>query len=197
MIAADQDANGNGDPNDEYPININLKYGQGQPLDFAALWGLPITNSIFYKIDENGNVTHAVDTQAFRDFLTYFYQLGQEGLLNQLKREMDLTILFIAHNLSVVKYFSDRIGVMYFGKLVELAPSEELFKNPMHPYTKALFSAIPLPNPRTERSRRKTDYDPQIHQYTPQDVLGYHEITPGHLVYGTDAEAQAYLKMLR
>ncbi len=119
------------------------------------------------------------------------------NLLNQLKREMDLTILFIAHNLSVVKYFSDRIGVMYFGKLVELAPSEELFKNPMHPYTKALFSAIPLPNPRTERSRRKTDYDPQIHQYTPQDVLGYHEITPGHLVYGTDAEAQAYLKMLR
>lgn len=78
----DQDANGNGDPNDEYPININLKYGQGQPLNFAALWGLPITNSIFYKIDENGNVTHAVDTQAFRDFLTYFYQLGQEGLLN-------------------------------------------------------------------------------------------------------------------
>ena len=78
----DQDANGNGDPNDEYPININLKYSQGQPLNFAALWGLPITNSIFYKIDENGNVTHAVDTQAFRDFLTYFYQLGQEGLLN-------------------------------------------------------------------------------------------------------------------
>ena len=78
----DQDANGNGDPNDEYPININLKYGQGQPLNFAALWGLPITNSIFYKIDENGNVTHAVDTQAFRDFLTYFYQLGQEGLIN-------------------------------------------------------------------------------------------------------------------
>lgn len=78
----ENDANGNGDPNDEYPININLKYGQGQPLNFAALWGLPITNSIFYKIDENGNVTHAVDTQAFRDFLTYFYRLGQEGLLN-------------------------------------------------------------------------------------------------------------------
>ena len=65
------------------------------------------------------------------------------NLLNKLKEEMGLTILFIAHNLSVVKYFSDRIGVMYYGKLVEMADSDELFKNPMHPYTKALLSAIP------------------------------------------------------
>lgn len=63
------------------------------------------------------------------------------NLLNKLKQEMGLTILFIAHNLSVVKYFSDRIGVMYFGKLVEMADSNELFKNPLHPYTKALLSA--------------------------------------------------------
>ena len=69
------------------------------------------------------------------------------NLLNKLKQEMGLTILFIAHNLSVVKYFSDRIGVMYFGKLVEMADSNELFKNPLHPYTKALLSAIPEPDP--------------------------------------------------
>ena len=68
------------------------------------------------------------------------------NLLNKLKQEMGLTILFIAHNLSVVKYFSDRIGVMYFGKLVEMADSNELFKNPLHPYTKALLSAIPVPD---------------------------------------------------
>ena len=65
------------------------------------------------------------------------------NLLNKLKEEMGLTILFIAHNLSVVKYFSDRIGVMYYGKLVEMADSDELFKNPMHPYTKALFRSMP------------------------------------------------------
>lgn len=77
----DNDCNGNGDPNDEWPININLKYGQGQPLNYAALWGLPINNSTFYKI-ENGEVVHAVDTPAFREFLEYFHKLGQEGLLN-------------------------------------------------------------------------------------------------------------------
>lgn len=65
---------------------------------------------------------------------------------------MGLTILFIAHNLSVVKYFSDRIGVMYFGKLVEMADSNELFKNPLHPYTKALLSAIPEPDPLNEKN---------------------------------------------
>ena len=68
-------------------------------------------------------------------------------------QEMGLTILFIAHNLSVVKYFSDRIGVMYFGKLVEMADSNELFKNPLHPYTKALFSAVPVPNPDVKMHR--------------------------------------------
>ena len=73
------------------------------------------------------------------------------NLLNKLKQEMGLTILFIAHNLSVVKYFSDRIGVMYFGKLVEMADSNELFKNPLHPYTKALLSAIPEPDPLNEK----------------------------------------------
>ena len=69
------------------------------------------------------------------------------NLLNELRDKFGLTILFVAHDLSVVKYFSDRIGVMYFGKLVELAPSDELFLNPLHPYTKSLLSAIPLPDP--------------------------------------------------
>ena len=67
------------------------------------------------------------------------------NLLNDLRHKLGLTILFIAHDLSVVKYFSDRIGVMYFGKMVELATSDELFAHPLHPYTKSLLSAIPLP----------------------------------------------------
>ena len=68
------------------------------------------------------------------------------NLLDDLRHKMGLTILFIAHDLSVVKYFSDRIGVMYYGKMVELADSDELFANPLHPYTKSLLSAIPLPD---------------------------------------------------
>ena len=75
------------------------------------------------------------------------------NLLEQLQRERGLTYLFIAHDLSMVKHISDRIGVMYLGSLVELADSEELFENPMHPYTKALLSAIPLPDVKKKRQR--------------------------------------------
>lgn len=77
----DNDCNGNGDPNDEWPINVNQKYSEGQILNFAPLWGLPINNDTFYKI-ENNEVVGAVNTPAFREFLEFFYKLGQEGLLN-------------------------------------------------------------------------------------------------------------------
>ena len=75
------------------------------------------------------------------------------NLLNELKEDLGLSIIFIAHDLSVVKYFCDRIVVMYFGKIVETASSDELFKNPTHPYTKALFSAIPMPDPEIKTDR--------------------------------------------
>ena len=110
------------------------------------------------------------------------------NLLNKLKEEMGLTILFIAHNLSVVKYFSDRIGVMYFGKLVEMADSDELFKNPMHPYTRALLSAIPEPDPINEKKRVKINYDAAIHEYSEANQPSYHEIAPGHTIYCSDGE---------
>lgn len=116
------------------------------------------------------------------------------NLLNSLKEEMGLTILFIAHNLSVVKYFSDRIGVMYFGKLVEVAGSDQLFKNPLHPYTKALLSAIPQPNPISERKRRRIHYDPSVHEYKDGNRPSYHEVEPGHLVYCSESELEEYLK---
>lgn len=115
------------------------------------------------------------------------------NLLNALKEEFGLTILFIAHNLSVVKYFSDRIGVMYFGKLVELAPSEKLYRNPIHPYTKALLSAIPQPDPRHERRRKRISYDPAIHDYKTEKPT-YHEIEPEHFVYCSDSEFEEYKK---
>jgi oligopeptide transport system ATP-binding protein len=119
------------------------------------------------------------------------------NLLNDLREKFGLTILFIAHDLSVVKYFSDRIGVMYFGKMVELASSEELFKNPMHPYTRSLLSAIPLPDPIYEKSRQRITYNPLAeHDYT-EDKPSFREISPGHFVMCNEAEYQKYLTELK
>ena len=114
------------------------------------------------------------------------------NLLNDLRERLGLTILFIAHDLSVVKYFSDRIGVMYFGKMVELADSDELFKNPMHPYTKSLLSAIPLPDPVYEKQRTRIHYNPIAEHDYSVDTPSFREITPGHFVYCNDAEEAKY-----
>lgn len=119
------------------------------------------------------------------------------NLLNELREKMNLTIIFIAHNLSVVKYFSDRIAVMYFGKIVELATCEELFKNPLHPYTKALLSAIPLPDPRYEEKRQRIVYDPiLVHDYSTEKPE-LKEITPGHFIYCNTPEFEKYKSELK
>ena len=119
------------------------------------------------------------------------------NLLNELRHNLGLTILFIAHDLSVVKYFSDRIGVMYFGKMVELADSDELFLNPMHPYTRSLLSAIPLPDPIYEQSRVRITYNPLAeHDYT-VDQPSFREIKPGHFVMCNDAEFARYQSELK
>ena len=119
------------------------------------------------------------------------------NLLNELRHDLGLTILFIAHDLSVVKYFSDRIGVMYFGKMVELADSDELFRNPMHPYTRSLLSAIPLPDPIYEKSRQRITYNPLAeHDYT-TDQPSFREIKPGHFVMCNDAEFARYQSELK
>ena len=118
------------------------------------------------------------------------------NLLNDLRESKGLTILFIAHDLSVVKYFSDRIGVMYFGKMVELADSDELFKHPLHPYTKSLLSAIPLPDPVYEKQRTRITYNPIAeHDYT-VDQPSFREISPGHFVYCNDAEEIKYRNII-
>ncbi len=119
------------------------------------------------------------------------------NLLNDLRDSMGLTILFIAHDLSVVKYFSDRIGVMYFGKMVELADSDELFKNPLHPYTKSLLSAIPLPDPVYEKQRTRITYNPLAEHDYSVDQPSFREITPGHFVYCNDAEEVKYREMVK
>jgi len=115
------------------------------------------------------------------------------NLLNDLKEEYGLTILFIAHNLSVVKYFSDRIGIMYYGKLVELAECDELFNYPLHPYTKALLSAIPSPDPNHERRRKRISYDSSVHNYDEgENKPRYFEVRPNHFVYCSESEYPAY-----
>jgi oligopeptide transport system ATP-binding protein len=114
------------------------------------------------------------------------------NLLNDLKEQYKLTILFIAHDLSVVKYFCDRIAVMYFGEIVELTTSEELFLHPLHPYTKALLSAIPKPDPFIERTRQRISYNPVTdHDYS-KDKPSLVEIRPGHFVMANNAEVKKY-----
>ncbi len=84
------------------------------------------------------------------------------NLLNDLRKELGLTILFVAHDLAVVKYFSDRIAVMQNGRILELAAADELFADPLHPYTKSLLSAIPIPDPRREKKRVRIPYEPTV-----------------------------------
>jgi len=114
------------------------------------------------------------------------------NLLNDLRNSMGLTVLFIAHDLSVVKYISDRIGVMYYGNLVELTTSDELFAHPLHPYTKSLLSAIPLPDPETEKNRERIRYNPLTdHEYS-EETPALREIAPGHFVRCTSKEYTKY-----
>jgi oligopeptide transport system ATP-binding protein len=119
------------------------------------------------------------------------------NLLNELKEKMGLSMIFIAHDLSVVKYFCDRIAVMYYGKIVELASSDELFKNPLHPYTRSLLSAIPKPNPLTEKTRKRITYNPQeAHDYSVFKP-SLMEIKPGHFIYCNEPEFEEYKKIVK
>lgn len=119
------------------------------------------------------------------------------NLLNELRKRFGLTILFVAHDLSVVKYFSDRIGVMYYGKMVEMASADELFLNPLHPYTRSLLSAIPLPDPVYEKTRKRIVYNPLVdHDYS-VDKPTFREIKPGHFVQCNDAEYEKYKAILK
>lgn len=118
------------------------------------------------------------------------------NLLNDLRKKFGLTILFIAHNLSVVKFFCDRIAVMYYGRIVEIATSDELFKHPLHPYTKALLSAVPMPDPDYEKTRKRIAYNPSLRKFT-VDKPKMVEIYPGHFVYASEEEVKAYRKELK
>ena len=117
------------------------------------------------------------------------------NLLKKFQKELGLTYLFIAHDLSVVRFISDRIAVIYKGVIVEVAETEELFNNPIHPYTKSLLSAVPIPDPILERKKVLKVYDPDQHGYSvekPEMV----EIKPGHFVWANKTEVENYKKEL-
>ena len=113
------------------------------------------------------------------------------NMLEDMQAEMGLTYLFIAHDLSVVRFISDRIAVIHKGRIVELAEAEELFRHPLHPYTKALLSAVPIPDPEIEKKKKLIVYDPSVHDYSVDKPI-WEEILPGHFVYGNQRELDQY-----
>jgi len=117
------------------------------------------------------------------------------NLLSDLQDRLGLTYLFIAHDLSVVRFITDRVAVIHKGKIVELAETEKLFENPLHPYTRALLSAIPSPDPRKEKKKVLEIYDPRIHDYS-IDLPKWVEIEPEHFVLGNEIEIIGYKRML-
>ena len=117
------------------------------------------------------------------------------NLLSELQKKRDLTYLFIAHDLSVVRFICDRIAVIHKGKIVELAESEQLFAHPLHPYTRALLSAIPMPDPKSEKNKQLLVYDPSCHDYS-VDKPVWHEIEPGHFILGNQRELDEYAAKL-
>ena len=154
-------------------VYINLTPSEYQAaLDYQSETGV----QLFYPLVNTSKVVQEMN----KDNANYWYEHDAKG------------ILFIAHDLSVVKYFSDRIGVMYFGHLVELATSDELFARPLHGYTRALLSAIPMPDPHYEKRRRRIVYQQPEYSPAEQQSLALREIFPGHFVRCTEAEAEAF-----
>ena len=113
------------------------------------------------------------------------------NLMNKFKEKRGLTYMFIAHDLSVVRYFADRIAVIHNGRIVEVAPTDELFKNPLHPYTLSLLQAVPMPDPQIEKAKELVIYDDSNRDLSgPKPIL--QEIRPGHFVFANDREMEEY-----
>ena len=113
------------------------------------------------------------------------------NLLKKFQQDKGLTYLFIAHDLSIVRFISDRIVVIYKGKIMEIAETEELFKFPLHPYTKSLISAIPIPDPIIEKKKKLFVYSPSMHDYTVEKPE-LTDIGNGHMVFGSPSEIEKY-----
>ena len=118
------------------------------------------------------------------------------NLLSSMQKQRGLTYLFISHDLSVMRFICDRIAVIHKGVIVELADTEELFAHPLHPYTRALLSAIPQPDPKMEKTKTLEIYDPSIHHYE-TDKPSWVEIRQQHYIFCNQQELEYYRKKLQ
>ena len=132
---------------------------------------------------------------AYDNYLIYVVDnCSPNGSGKELQEKYKLTYLFISHDLSVVEHISDTVGVMYLGNLVEYGDKADIFRNPLHPYTKALFSAIPVPDPQIEKNKKLIVYDPSVHDYsTEQPELT--DLGNGHMVFGSPTEIEHYREL--
>ena len=117
------------------------------------------------------------------------------NLLSDLQKEYGLTYLFIAHDLSIMRFITNRLAVIHKGRIVELSETEKLFAHPLHPYTKSLLSAIPQPDPLREKGKKALPYDPACHDYS-VDKPEWLELEDGHFVLANNKEAEQYRKEL-
>lgn len=117
------------------------------------------------------------------------------NLIKEFQRKNGLTVLFVAHDLSVVRFISDRIAVIHKGRIVELAETEELFRHSLHPYTKSLLAAVPMPDPQIEKNKELIVYNAAQHDYS-VDKPSFQEILPGHFIWANEAEMAEYRKQL-
>lgn len=113
------------------------------------------------------------------------------NLLSDMQKKRQITYLFIAHDLSVMRFITDRIGVIHKGRIVEMGETQELITHAIHPYTRALLSAIPMPDPRHEKEKKLLVYDPEMHDYT-QNPPEWKELRPGHFVLANEKEAEEW-----
>ncbi len=114
------------------------------------------------------------------------------NLLSDMQKKRQITYLFIAHDLSVMRFITDRIAVIHKGRIVEMGETEELIRHAIHPYTRALLSAIPMPDPKHEREKKLLVYDPDMHDYSTGEPE-WRELRPGHFVLADEKEAKEWL----
>ena len=151
---------------------------------------------IFTLVDEDMPCEQIIESVRSKDCDGIILnQIDDPVLLSQLQKERNLTYLFVAHDLSVVRFICDRIAVIHKGVLVELAETEKLFAHPLHPYTRALLSAIPLPDPAREKNKVLEVYDPSQHDYE-TDKPAWVEVEEGHMVWANQQETEKYRKIL-
>lgn len=168
-------------------VGINRCYGSRYPTEFSGgqCQRIGIARALCVKPD-------FVIADECLSALDVSIQAQIVNLLIKLRQEREMTYLFIAHDLAMVKYISDRIAVMKDGKILELAPSEELYNHPLHPYTISLLSASPVTDLHKEKQRKRVDYDTSTHQYPEGTPTGMFEVAPGHWLYCSEAEASKY-----